>query len=111
MNQLNDGGQAFPQSNDTWFGSDEKKACPSGMTMRDYFAAHEQLSEWDVSEAVPGKGMCEALAGEHSPTHGWSCKTAEEYLAMCKWEAKWRAALKFIRADAMLAERMKGENQ
>jgi hypothetical protein len=77
----------------------------SGMTLRDWFAGQERLAEWDRPESIPGKEMCEALAGEPQPKDGWR----GDMIKMLKWEAKWRSALKYIRADAMLAEREKGK--
>ena len=35
---MNDGGPAFPQTNDSWFGSDGNSVCPEGMSLRDWFA-------------------------------------------------------------------------
>lgn len=75
--------------------------------IRDWFAGKENLSEWDDQEAIPSKSMTEALAGYPQPTHGWSCSTQSEWIAMLTWEADWRAALKYIRADAMLKARNK----
>lgn len=35
---INDGGPAFPQTNDSWHGKDRYPACPSGMSIRVHFA-------------------------------------------------------------------------
>jgi hypothetical protein len=78
-----------------------------GMSLRDWLASNESLSQWDAVEPDAINEMCEALAGKR-PDHGFNCHTPKEYIAMLKWEAKWRAALKYIRADAMLNEREKG---
>ena len=75
------------------------------MSLRDYFASKEQLHELDNGITFMSPKMGEALAGEKMPEAGWS----KDPIAMCKWEAKWRAALKYIRADAMLAAREKGQ--
>ena len=36
----NDGGPAFPQTNDSWVGTDGNTAVPEGMSLRDWFAGH-----------------------------------------------------------------------
>lgn len=78
-----------------------------GAALRDLFAMNERLAEWDSPDAEsPPAKMCEALAGRPRPAHGWSCNTAEQYLDILRWEAEWRAALKYLRADAMLKARM-----
>lgn len=79
------------------------------MSLRDWFAGHESLADWDNMEAVMKTEMAEALAGRKQPGHGWACATPKEFLAMLQWEADWRAALKYLRADAML--KAKGKNQ
>lgn len=97
---INDGGPAFP------FACQGPTTAPEfyyGMTLRDYFAATETLTEWDNPEAQPIQAMCEALAGQPKPSHGWACSSPDQWLTMFRWEAKWRAALKYIRADAMIA--------
>ena len=66
------------------------------MTLRDYFAAAETL---DDLEHLTMEGAV-ALAGP-KPEGNWSTNPIE----WRKWEAKWRAAVRFIRADAMLKAR------
>ena len=87
MSATNDGGPAFPS------------ACDDGMTLRDYFAANEKLTEWDGPEAIMPTSMAELLTGSPKP---------DSVIELFKWEAEWRAALKYIRADAMIAAREKG---
>lgn len=65
-------------------------------TLRDYLAAHETLSDVDVTT-----GMAELLAGEPMP------KRSDSLAWLC-WDAKWKAALRYIRADAMLEVRGAG---
>lgn len=66
------------------------------MSLRDWFAGQEQLSDFDDSRVqLPQKTM-ETLAGYPMPSG---------VLEALKWEADWRAALRLIRADAMLAAR------
>ena len=93
MSTINDGGPAFPVPD---------FAEGDGMSLRDWFAGQEGLAEWDDGDAVMSTRMAEALAGRKQPGHGWACATPEEYLAMFQFEADWRAALKYLRADAML---------
>ncbi len=92
----NNGGPAFPTPDTEVLGD-------PGMSLRDWFATNETLSEWDMPDVVMSKQAGELLAGECMPEGGYSVQPLE----MLKWEAKWRAALKYIRADAMLAERFK----
>jgi len=66
-----------------------------GLTKREYFAGKETLSDLDHPEAGITMTCCASLAGPR-PQGDWSV----EHL---KWEAKWRAALKVIRADALIA--------
>jgi len=71
------------------------------MTLRDYFAALETLIDWDQPNAIMPSDTADQLAGRPRPSDG-------NYLNVLKWEADWRAAIKYIRADAMLAAREKG---
>jgi hypothetical protein len=111
MSAINDGGPAFPGFNYTE-GHGNIRRSPDGlswetwsegMSLRDWFASRETLSDWDDTEAVMSKHMAEALAGEPQPEGGWS----SDAIGMFRFEAKWRAALRYIRADAMLAAREK----
>lgn len=36
---INDGGPAFPQTYDSWYRSNDNLPVPTGMSLRDYFAA------------------------------------------------------------------------
>ena len=90
-NQINDGGPAFPAQD--W---QAKGNHHPGMTLRDYFAAAETL---DDLEDLNMAGAV-ALAGP-KPEGNWSTNPIE----WLKWEAKWRAELRFIRADAMIKAR------
>lgn len=105
MSTPNDGGPAFPVVRMPL--DPETVLNRQGMSLRDWFAAHENLAEWDDPEAIPSQVMAEALAGYSCPHHGWSCSTQSEWIAMITWEADWRSALKYIRADAMLKARSK----
>ncbi len=102
MIKPNDGGSFFPATIVvTKEGYVEEY---KGASLRAWLAGTESLSEWDNPEVFIGKELSEALAGESTPVGGWS-KTPIE---MLQFEAKWRAKLKCIRADAMIAELEKG---
>lgn len=94
---INDGGRAFPVQESIMSGGDPVPAAP-GMTLRDYFASHEGLEEFSGTNIPIELGI--QLAG-HPP----SVPQKDDYVAWLKWQAKVRAALKYIRADAMIAAR------
>lgn len=97
-----DGGPAFPHA--VQHLNSSYAAPVHGMTLRDWFAGKETLADYDNPEAVIPEELTIALAGE-KPAGGW--KTGN-MLAMTKWEAKWRAELRYLRADAMIAARKEG---
>lgn len=102
MSAPNDGGPAFPSAPIVG-ATDIRNEQRDGLSLRDYLAAAESVREWDNPDAAPSKNMCEALAGRPMPESGWG----GDVLAMLRFEAEWRAALKYLRADAMIAERAK----
>jgi hypothetical protein len=73
-----------------------------GMSLRDWFAGQETLD--DAYEDLSIETM-EALAGRPFPGAIGPGNTAEDRIDALKWNADWRARLKFIRADAMLRAR------
>ena len=91
--------QAFPTQHTVADANDSAfKLGSRGMSLRDYFAAAERIDaeeEWTVQQM-------ELLVGP-SPAGGFQ---SPEWLP---WEAKWRAALRYMRADAMLAARERKE--
>lgn len=93
-----DGGPAFPMSEGDW----------SGMSLRDWFAGRETLADFDAPEASVPKWAAEALAGRQRPECLHVTK-ADNWIEIMKWEADWRAGLKYIRADAMLRARERGQ--
>lgn len=95
-----DAGSAFPLPDVVYPNGQVGFGCP-GASLRDYFASRETLAEYDHPEVSVGISLMQALAGP-KPDH------AEGGLAMARWEARWRAALKYIRADGMLWARQKG---
>ena len=66
-----------------------------GISLRDWFAAQEHLTDWEQPDVFMSNETAEQLAGRPRPATG-------NYLDTLKWEAEWRAALRYIRADAML---------
>jgi hypothetical protein len=87
MSKINDGGPAFPVLYGQTNGQD-------GMSLRDWFAATiDGLSE----ECAPDVG--EALVGRPMPD-GW--------IEIMAWWAEADAVYRYMRADALLAERAKG---
>ena len=95
MSEKYHGGPAFPIPLNPGVSYGGHAPC-DGMTLRDYFAAAETL---DDLEHLTMEGAV-ALAGP-KPEGNWSTNPIE----WRKWEAKWRAAVRFIRADAMLKAR------
>lgn len=105
----NDGGPAFPrrallvENQHMWDECDLR--AQSGMSLRDWFAGHQSLSDLDSPDVCLPEDVAESLAEYAMPT----ADEQKRYpLAFARWEASWRAALRYIRADAMLAERAKG---
>jgi hypothetical protein len=89
MSAINDGGPAFP-SNDDGIQND-------GMSLRDWFAGKETLSDLDDPEnRMPLQGA-EALAGP--------MPASNDPVDVMVWGATWRSKLRYIRADAMLKAR------
>lgn len=69
------------------------------MTLRDYFAANEHLSDYDKDILYISKDVAIDLVGREMPM----VRTVDYFV----WDAEVRAALKYIRADAMIRERNK----
>ena len=90
MSKINNGGPAFPVAVPTEF-----QFAEAGMTLRDWFAANvDGLSE----DASPE--YCESLVGRPLP-EGFAHDAMQ-------WWAEADAAFRYLKADAMLAERAKG---
>jgi len=97
MSATNDGGPAFPHV-------DERRRDVlnyNGMTLRDYFAAKESLYDIDEFDVDIPVEFRDELAGYSISENA----SAQEGL---RWQADWRSALKYIRADAMISAREKG---
>ncbi len=71
-----------------------------GMSLLDYFAAHELLTEYEQSETHYPPRLAEALGGPR-PTGNWDTNAVEFF----KWDATIRAKMRYIRAQAMLKVR------
>lgn len=91
---MNTGGQAFPGPH--WSEGE------TGMTLLDWMAGQETLSDFDhPEENMPLSGAI-ALAGpQPDEGKGW-----EPHFI---WNAEWRAKMKYMRASAMLAEKARRE--
>jgi hypothetical protein len=97
----NDGGNAFPiASYDHMALSpetvDEHKRLLSGMSLRDYFAVHVQTDSDEV-----GVRYAEAIVGRAMPDF------AADPIANSTFWADYRARMRYIEADAMLAAQIK----
>ena len=104
MSAYKDGGPAFPQSlvkddEGNIHSGRDKHLRDCGMSLRDYLASKETLSDFDA-EQMSDK-IINALATEPKPEGSWS----DNPLEWIRWEAGWRARLKYIRADAMIKAR------
>lgn len=87
--RIEDGGPAYPIP-------DLRECHHEGMSLRDWFAGQEIVTDVDAAYWE----LAEALAG---PTPSGNSK--DNPLEWLQWESKWRAAIKYARADAMLAAR------
>lgn len=101
MSTTKDGGTAFPVISSTGDPRDGVyfREC---MSLRDYFAANERLDDLMQADGRVLEKLVQELGGT-PPDGRWRDNPVE----MLKWEAKWRAAIRYIRADAMLAAREK----
>lgn len=77
----------------------------AGMSLLDYFAAHETLAEFDNPDCSIPVAAYERYGGK-APEGGWS----KNALGMLERDAKVRAALKYMRARAMVEESIKNRN-
>jgi len=71
-----------------------------GMSLLDYFAAKEDLSDFNGSGGFCPEGLSESLAGP-KPSGDFKTNPIEWF----KWDAVIRAKMKYIRAKAMLKVR------
>lgn len=101
---INTGGPAFPHDDRAQYGE------RSGMTLRDYFAAHEPI---DPNESI-GLALAERLAGRPSPKAtptdkpGTGTMKSADPVEMALFWADAEAAYRYLRADAMLRARERG---
>ncbi len=106
----NNGGPAFPQqvmySENHGFTPASAYTDETGVTVLDFFAAHEPLADFDNGNATIAKKLAEQLVG-----HGEPPGCLEFPLVALRWEAEWRAKLRYLRAEAMLAEKLRREQE
>lgn len=88
------GGSAFPIPHPEMVMSGQSVKETQGMTLRDYFAASY---EPDISK----------ITGSDASSLGLPFPKETTLLGWSKWKSKLRAKLRYIEADAMLAERDK----
>lgn len=108
MAGIKDGGPAFPvevDCNQPYGRQTGNTVWQSyGMTLRDYFATHEQL---DPNESI-GLGLAERLAGRAHPgprDEGGKLKAGADPVDVAVFWADAEAAYRYLRADAMLRAR------
>ena len=95
MSAINDGGPAFPGI-PVLSGMNNDIASPGlipGMTLRDYFAIRANTDDMPMQGGIQ-------LLGRPPPQGGY-----ENPLGVLRWWADYRAALRYMEADAMLAAR------
>lgn len=95
MSNKDDGGPAFPAMVEDENSPDHICTNYAGMTLRDYFAAHATI---ETAEDAWGDCVKSALLKRPAPANG-------DWIERLQFEADFRAAWKFMRADAMLEAR------
>ncbi len=91
MSAVNDGGPAFPILERG--GQGLELSCV-GMSLRDYFATHADIGDFDQLSLSWGEKLL-----------GRACPDRETPIACFQWWADYRAALRYMEADAMLRAR------
>lgn len=98
MSDTKDGGPAFPAH------TSRQDGLIYGMTLRDYFATHDQL---DPNESI-GLALAERLAGRSHPgpkDERGQIKAGGDPVDVAIFWADAEAAYRYLRADAMLRAR------
>lgn len=91
-----DGGPAFPGGvNEEYTNLDKGVPTQGGMSLREYFAAHEPI---DPNDSI-GVALAERLTGRSCP------KSSTDPLDLALFWADAEAAYRYLRADAMLRAR------
>lgn len=98
MNNKDDSFSAFPLP----LGDEQINERSAGMSLRDYFAAKADISSDIENDGCIGQRLAVALMdGVYPPS--WD----DDYLAARIWWITAESRLRYIKADAMLAERAK----
>lgn len=113
MSKINDGGPAFPQHDLSGYGMgpsmrgptwtdpynppEDLKYTVEGMSLRDYFAIHADVSKFEFHNA---DDLADKL--------GIARFDGEDALDVIRFGCEVNAAIRYRLADAMLAERAKG---
>lgn len=108
---IDDGGQAFPRTVQRW--NDSLDHSVQGMSLRDCFATCIDKDEYgDIIYKHLSMRASEVLAGAprpEEPTDAEKCADPDAnvkyQISKVAWEFKWRAVLRYMMADAMLAAR------
>ena len=103
MAAIEDGGPAFHSANEVRMG-DYATGGHSGLSLRDYFAAHEVM---DPNESI-GLALAERLAGRPHPAPRditGNIKSGGDPVEVAVFWADAEAAYRYLRADAMLRAR------
>lgn len=95
---IDNGGPAFPVP-DSHHANGQVQYGGYGMTLRDWFAGQETLSDYDHPDAWKSYDI--VLVGVNGPHPDPKTNPLGYY----KWECEARAKLRLMRADAMLAAR------
>lgn len=104
MAEIENGGPAFPTKHPALDPRASGFFTEDGMTLRDYFAAHEQL---DPNESI-GLALAERLAGRPHPAPRditGNIKSGGDPVEVAVFWADAEAAYRYLRADAMLRAR------
>jgi hypothetical protein len=104
MDEIKNGGPAFPTKHPALDPRASGFYTEDGMTLRDYFATHEQL---DPNESI-GLGLAERLAGRPHPAprdEGGKLKAGADPVEVAIFWADAESAYRYLRADAMIRAR------
>jgi hypothetical protein len=105
MNEHDDGGAAFPTLGNTGETADlAPDPAKTGMSLRDWFAGQANI---DYEDDFPGSSAGYREAAKEMGLK--PCKREDGFWAWVKFTARFEAILRYAKADAMLAERAKGE--
>jgi hypothetical protein len=91
-----DGGQAFPHTQHRSDRDHQWQETIEGMSLRDYIA---------TNVAIPSNDSLELLTAEQAAAIGCPFPTEDKPAGWMLWAAAVRSKLRYVEADAMIAER------